>query len=194
VRKTAPIPVAITAPSGFAGKLIIWIGHNFFCFVFSHFKIDYYIHIGVENLCALFFGSIKLLLAFISEAEVKTEDTAEAGGMDVDVTEAAPAASEVKVETSVEQLSPDKRAQQSTIEKLTQILSGTKSIYFHLQVKNLYQSITEVITVSLEFICEKTYYHDAISVLEDINIRQNFQFIILVMVFKIHLFLFFSSS
>ena len=41
----------------------------------------------------------------------------------------------VKIETSVDQLSPDKQAQQSTIEKLTQILSGTKSIYFHLQVK-----------------------------------------------------------
>ena len=66
---------------------------------------------------------------------MKTEDTAEAGGMDVDAAEATPASTEVKVETSVEQLSPDKRAQQSTIEKLTQILSGTKSIYFHLQVK-----------------------------------------------------------
>ena len=42
----------------------------------------------------------------------------------------------VKLETTVDQLSPDKQAQQSTIEKLTQILSGTKSIYFHLQVND----------------------------------------------------------
>lgn len=35
---------------------------------------------------------------------------------------------------SVDELSPLQKAQQSTIEKLTKILSGEKSIFFHLQV------------------------------------------------------------
>ena len=38
---------------------------------------------------------------------------------------------------TVEQLSPEEKAQQSTIEKMTKILSGEKSIFFHLQVDSL---------------------------------------------------------
>lgn len=79
VRNTAPIPVAISAPSGLT--------------------------------------------------EPATEEPAEAAAMEVDAPESAP----TPPPETVEQLSPDKRAQQSTIEKLTQILSGAKSIYFHLQ-------------------------------------------------------------
>lgn len=66
---------------------------------------------------------------------MKTEESAEAGGMEVDAPSSSDVPSDVvKTEKSVDQLSPDQQAQQSTIEKLTQILSGTKSIYFHLQV------------------------------------------------------------
>jgi hypothetical protein len=35
---------------------------------------------------------------------------------------------------TLEDLSQDQKAQQSIIEKLTKILSGEKSIFFHLQV------------------------------------------------------------
>ena len=49
-------------------------------------------------------------------------------------------AKEVK---TVDQLSPEEKAQQSTIEKLTKILSGEKSIFFHLQVIKTSDSCSE---------------------------------------------------
>ena len=84
------------------------------------------------NYFTLYFTS-KFKFAFVPES--KPAEVVESAMMETDAAAADDAStSVVKLETTVDQLSPDKQAQQSTIEKLTQILSGTKSIYFHLQV------------------------------------------------------------
>ena len=89
--------------------------------------------IQIPTVCVYF--TSKFIFAFIPES--KPVEVVESAMMETDATAANDASTSiVKLETTVDQLSPDKQAQQSTIEKLTQILSGTKSIYFHLQVSN----------------------------------------------------------
>merc|ERR1712223_1631033 len=81
-----------------------------------------------------------------SEKEVKAEDKSEESAMEVESGEVkeeekeagedAVGNSEGKVEakgTTLSDLPPERQAQQSTIEKLTMILSGEKTIFVHLQ-------------------------------------------------------------
>ena len=71
-------------------------------------------------------------IAFSSKAEAKTEPTEEKMETD-DTTTNAPSTAIVSDDKKIDDLSAEEKVQQNTIEKLTTILSGEKSIYCHLQ-------------------------------------------------------------
>jgi len=59
---------------------------------------------------------------------------------------------------SVDELSPVQKAQQSTIEKMTKILSGEKSIFFHLQVsKSCFFNSKLLLNTTIGFILQLVY-------------------------------------
>ena len=70
-------------------------------------------------------------IAFSSKAEAKTEPTEEK--METDDATNAPSTAIVSDDKKIDDLSAEEKVQQNTIEKLTTILSGEKSIYCHLQ-------------------------------------------------------------
>merc|ERR1739846_85264 len=69
--------------------------------------------------------------AVMKEAEAKTEPTEEK--METDDATNAPSTAIVSDDKKIDDLSAEEKVQQNTIEKLTTILSGEKSIYSHLQ-------------------------------------------------------------
>jgi hypothetical protein len=91
----------------------------------------YFLCFGFLPLCWLYslsliashiHGLIRGIISFPTSA-IKSEESSE-----MEVEEAK------ETKKTLEDLSQDQKAQQSIIEKLTKILSGEKSIFFHLQV------------------------------------------------------------